>query len=151
MAELAFYHLTRSTAAEALPALLQKTMAAEKRALVCCDLNQAPILSTALWSFGEGSWLPHGMKGKDDADAEICPIWFSDSPDDNKNKASFIFFINAITPEGLEGSDRVFVLFDGNDEAAVATARSQWKALHGDGHQLSYWQQDDSGRWSQSA
>lgn len=156
MAELAFYHLTRSTAAEALPALLQKTMAAEKRALVCCDLDQATGLSSALWSFGggafgEGSWLPHGIKGKDDADAEICPIWFSDHPKDNQNKASFMFFINGVTPENLDGSDRVFVLFDGNDEAALAVARNQWKALNGDGHALSYWQQDDAGRWTQSA
>ena len=62
-----------------------------------------------------------------------------------------MFFINGITPENLDGSDRVFVLFDGNDDAALSVARGQWKALKGEGHALSYWQQDDAGRWTQSA
>ena len=166
MANMAFYHLTRSSAAEALPLLLQKTLAAEKRALVCCDLDQAALFSSALWSFGggsfgggasgggaygEGSWLPHGVKGKDDADADICPIWFSDAPENNQNNASFMFFINGIAPDHTDGMERVFILFDGNSEAAVTNARQQWKALREDGHDLSYWQQDDAGRWSQSA
>ena len=151
MTDLAFYHLTRSTAAEALPALLQKTLAAEKNALVCCNLAEASGLSSALWSFGEGSWLPHGVKGKDDTDAKICPIWFSDTPHDNQNDASFMFFINGIEPDHMDDKERVFILFDGNDETAVSAARAQWKSLRDDGHALSYWQQDQAGRWTKSA
>ena len=151
MADLAFYHLTRSTAAEALPALLQKTLAAKKRALVCCDLTRVAPLSAALWSYGEGSWLPHGIKGQDDEDAAICPIWLSDAPEDNPNQSNFMFFINGVAPESFEDKDRVFVLFDGQDADAVEAARGHWKALSGGGHGLSYWQQDDAGKWTQSA
>jgi DNA polymerase-3 subunit chi len=34
---------------------------------------------------------------------------------------------------------------------ALAEARSQWKALKEAGHAVTYWQQDENGRWSQKA
>src|SRR3546814_19019765 len=43
------------------------------------------------------------------------------------------------------------LLFDGGDEEALAQAREQWKALKAAGHAVTYWQQDDSGRWGQKA
>ena len=48
---------------------------------------------------------------------------------------------------GLEGFERCAVLFDGNDEAALAAARAQWAGLKDAGHDLTYWQQTDEGRW----
>jgi DNA polymerase-3 subunit chi len=48
---------------------------------------------------------------------------------------------------GLEGFERCAVLFDGNDEAALAAARAQWAGLKDAGHDLTYWQQSDEGRW----
>jgi DNA polymerase-3 subunit chi len=39
------------------------------------------------------------------------------------------------------------LLFDGNDAEALAAARAQWSALKAGGHALSYWQQNDDGRW----
>jgi DNA polymerase-3 subunit chi len=47
----------------------------------------------------------------------------------------------------LEGFERCAVLFDGNDEAALAAARAQWAGLKDAGHDLTYWQQTDEGRW----
>ena len=35
----------------------------------------------------------------------------------------------------------------GRDEAAVATARTEWKRLKAEGHEISYWQQDENYRW----
>ena len=151
MAALAFYHLTRSSADEALPMLLQKTLQADKRALVCCQSQQKAQISSAVWSFGEASWMPHGIEGKDDDDAELCPIWICDNPSNNANNSQFVFFVNGITPQSFDDKERVFVLFDGNDTGALEAARRQWKDLRDAGHDLSYWQQDDAGRWSQSA
>ena len=45
---------------------------------------------------------------------------------------------------------RVFDLFDGNDEAAVAAARERWKAARAGGHALTYWQQGARG-WEKKA
>ena len=41
--------------------------------------------------------------------------------------------------------DRVFDLFDGTDEAAVASARERWSAAKAAGHALTYWQQGARG------
>ena len=43
--------------------------------------------------------------------------------------------------------ERCAVLFDGNDETALAAARAQWAGLKDAGHDLIYWQQNDEGRW----
>ena len=43
--------------------------------------------------------------------------------------------------------ERCAVLFDGNDETALAAARAQWTGLKDAGHDLTYWQQNDEGRW----
>ena len=93
MAEVAFYHLTRSRADDALPPLLAKTLAAEKRAFVCCSKEKFGPLSTAIWSRQPDSWLPHGISGKHDSAAESCPIWLSDKADDNGNNAGFLSFL----------------------------------------------------------
>ena len=151
MAKLAFYHLTRSSAEEALPLLLQKTLSADKKALVCSPEQKSTQLSTALWSFGEGSWLPHGISGKDDQDAVLCPIWLTDNPEHNANQAEFVFFLNGIEPKFFDDKERVFILFDGHNADAVSEARTYWKSFRDDGHEMSYWQQDDAGRWSQAA
>ncbi len=39
------------------------------------------------------------------------------------------------------------MLFDGNDAAALAAAREQWRDLKDGDHDLTYWQQDEGGRW----
>ena len=151
MADVAFYHLTRSRADDALPPLLAKTLAAEKKALVCCRKDNFSRLSMAIWSRQLDSWLPHGIAGQHDSDASLCPIWLAESAQENSNKADFLFFLDGRVPDELPSAERVFILFDGTDEAATAAARGQWKALHsGGGHDLSYWRQDDNGKWSRA-
>ena len=46
--------------------------------------------------------------------------------------------------------DRLFDLFDGKDEAAVAAARARWAAAKTAGHTLTYWQQGARG-WEKKA
>ena len=150
MVAFAFYHLTRSMASEALPALLKKTLESEKRALVCCDKERFNQFSTAIWSTIPDSWLPHGIKGKDDDSADLCPIWITDDAANNVNEAGFFFFLDGHDPALVEKVERGFILFEGGDEARKAEARSQWKALSAGGHELSYWQQSDSGKWTKA-
>ncbi len=46
--------------------------------------------------------------------------------------------------------ERVCVLFDGNDAAAVQAARIQWKTLTDAGCPAQYWS-EESGRWEKKA
>jgi len=45
----------------------------------------------------------------------------------------------------IAGFERVFDLFDGGDEAAVAAARARWRAAKAAGHDLTYWLQTPRG------
>jgi len=146
MTEIGFYHLTRSTLAQALAPLLARTLAAGQRALV---LGPSPagldVLSAALWA--QPTWLPHGTAA--DGDADLQPIWLSVEVDP-LNGARYLFRIDGATTDGIKGYDRVFDLFDGNDAPAVAAARVRWKTSKDAGHALVYWRQTESS-WQRNA
>jgi DNA polymerase-3 subunit chi len=82
--------------------------------------------------------LPHGTNAT--GHAEQQPIWLTEA-DEAPNGARFLFLIDGSSSARMSAFERVFDLFDGNDEAAVAAARRRWIAAKGEGHQLSYWQQ----------
>ncbi len=57
-----------------------------------------------------------------------------------------ICFLSAAPPPiDLADFERVFDLFDGNDEAAVVAARLRWKTARDGGHGVTYWQQTERG------
>jgi len=145
MAEIGFYHLTRSTLAESLPQLLSRTLAAGQRALVLVPTLKLDALSSALWA--QPGWLPHGTAA--DGDPDLQPIWLSPEPEP-LNGARFLFMVEGADTNRLAAFDRVFDLFDGNTDDAVAAARSRWKAASAAGHTLTYWQQTDRG-WQKKA
>jgi DNA polymerase-3 subunit chi len=148
VSEIAFYHLTRSSLAQALPALLGRTLAAGERAVVVCrDAAGVAALDQALWDCAEPNWLPHGTDA--DGDAELQPIWLA-TDDVAPNGARFLFLVDGAGSGRLDAFARVFDLFDGNDEAAVQAARARWSAAKAAGHALSYWQQGPRG-WTKQA
>ena len=54
MAEIGFYHLTRTKLGQALPQLLARTVAAGQRALVLCKSEEnLKVLDKALWQAPE--------------------------------------------------------------------------------------------------
>jgi DNA polymerase-3 subunit chi len=58
------------------------------------------------------------------------------------------FLIDGVQlPENADAYQRIVLLFDGEDDDAVAAAREQWAAAKGRGFDASYWQPDDNGRW----
>lgn len=148
MAEIGFYHLTRSTADQALPQLLGRTLAAGQRAVVLCGSpDRVAALDAALWLCPEPDWLPHGTATTGHADLQ--PIWLT-TDDESPNGARFLFLLDAVESQRLDQFDRVFDLFDGNDETAVTAARSRWKRTKDAGHTLAYWQQGPRG-WEKKA
>ncbi len=147
MAEIGFYHLTRTGPEQALPQLLVRTLAAGKRAVgrVGSDERLA-ALDAALWLVAEPDWLPHGTPQTGEADLQ--PIWLTtDDPGAQgaPNGARFLFLIDGATSARLDAFARVFDLFDGADGAAVAAARARWTAAKEAGHTLAYWQQTQRG------
>ncbi len=139
MSEIGFYHLTRTGVEQALPQLLGRTLSVGQRALVLCrSVERVAALDQALWEAAEPDWLPHGTEA--DGDADLQPIWLA-TDDSAPNRARFLFLTEGAETPRLASFDRVFDLFDGNDEAAVAAARVRWKAARAAGHALTYWQQ----------
>ncbi len=148
MADIGFYHLTRTGPDKALPQLLGRTLAAKQRAVVlCADAERVTALDAALWQSAEPDWLPHGTSA--DGDADLQPIWLT-TDDAAPNGARFLFLLDGARSERLGEFDRVFDLFDGKDEAAVQAARERWRAAKDAGHTLTYWQQSAKG-WEKKA
>ena len=134
MTEIGFYHLTRTALDQALPKLLGRVLAQAGRAQVLVgNAERLPALDDSLWKCADPDWLPHGTAAS--GHAEMQPIWLTADGAQSARLAEF---------------DRVFDLFDGNDEAALAAARARWKAAKEAGHLLSYWQQGQRG-WEKKA
>ena len=143
MAEIGFYHLTRTGLPDALARLLDRTLQAGQRALVLCpDLARLKALDTALWACPEPAWLPHGTPA--DGDPDLQPVWLNIEPDP-ANGARFLFLVDGADTERRGDFDRVFDLFDGNDAEKVAAARDRWRTAKNAGHALTYWKQGPRG------
>ena len=146
--EVWFYHLERTALDQALPELLEKTLAKGWRALVRSPHpERVEHLDGWLWSFREDSFLPHGVAGEpQEADQPILITTGQDAP----NCAQALFLLDDADPGPLDAYDRCLILFDGRDDAATAAARARWKTLKGQGLAVSYWKQGERG-WEKSA
>ena len=148
MTDVAFYHLTRTEAAQALPKLLGRTLALGQRALVqCADPGSVQAVSAALWASDDPDWLPHGGPDLAGSRPEWQPIWLTSDTAPAPNGARFLFLAGGISHR--DGFDRIFDLFDGHDPGQVAQARLRWSAAKAAGHALAYWQQGEKG-WTRS-
>ncbi len=145
MTEVRFYHLTRATLETALPMMLEKTLERGQRAVVRAGSEERVEALTAwLWTYRDRSFLPHGSAK--DGHAELQPVWLTDQ-DERPNGAHVLFLTDGAVSERLDDYELCAVIFDGNDEAALAAAREQWRSLKDSDHDLTYWQQDEDGRW----
>jgi DNA polymerase-3 subunit chi len=147
--EIGFYHMTGTTLEAALPQMLEKTLERGQRAVVRAgSAARVEALTERLWTYKDRGFLPHGSAK--DGHAALQPIWLTEK-DERPNDAQVLFLTDGATSGagdgGPEGFERCAVLFDGNDEAALAAARAQWAGLKDAGHDLIYWQQSDEGRW----
>ena len=71
--------------------------------------------------------------------------------EDNPNGAQIRFLVDGAAIPDVSAYARAVYMFDGRDEEAVVEARRQWKAAKAAGHALSYWQQDQAGKWVDKA
>ena len=150
MTEVRFYHLTQRRLEDALPVMLERTVNRDGRraVVVMRSPERLEALNVHLWTYDDRGFLPHGGRG--DGFAEDQPIWLT-VDDENPNGAKALFLTDGAESERLPDYDLVCELFDGNDAAAVDAARGRWKLYKDAGHDLTYWQQTDSGGWSKQA
>jgi len=144
MTEVLFYHLESQPLERVLPMLLEKTLERGWRAVVeTSSRERASAIDAMLWTYRDESFLPHGIAGEE-TDANQPVLIATDGG--NGNAANVRFFIDRAVPQSGEGYERIVYLFSGHDPDAVTEARVAWKALLEE-NALTYWQQDEGGRW----
>jgi len=150
MTDVLFYHLDRQPLDRVLPKLLQLTLERGWRAVVQAgSAERLEALDTLLWTFEDESFLPHGTAA--DGHEADQPVFLA-TDDVNPNRANVRFLVDrAPPPADAAGYDRLVLLFDGNDPDALADARTHWKTLKAAGHAVTYWQQNEQGRWVKKA
>ena len=150
MGQALFYHLTRNPLEVTLATLLEKSLQRGWRVFVRGRENgRLDWLDQKLWLGPEEQFLPHGLAGGEhDADQPVL----LGTGDDVANEAPCLISVDGagITAEEVATFERVCILFDGHDPAAVQHARTQWKALTGAGAKAQYWS-EESGRWEMRA
>lgn len=150
MTEVLFYHLLHQPVERVLPALLEKSLERGWRVIVqTASEERVEALDAHLWTYNDSSFLPHGtVKGGDAADQPILIT----TDDDNRNGARVRILIDgAPLPADPSAYDRIVLMFNGDDEEAVAIARGQWKDARDMGLEATYWQPDAQGRWVKKA
>ena len=143
-----FYHLRDADLATPLAMLAHKTAASGHRLLVLGVKDSFSALSDKLWSFRPDSFLAHASDNDDGH--EHASVWLSSDVAANQIDARYLALTAGLEPPDIQQFDRVFNLFDGTSETAVAAARDSWRrwsALQ----QVTcrYFSQDEQGRWSQ--
>lgn len=149
MAEILFYHLTESTLDEALPGLVERSLARGWRVTIqAVSEERRDSLDNLLWTFSDTSFLAHGTDQEPYPEQQPVLLTTSDA---NLNGATVRFLVEGAALEELAGYERLVVMFDGHNQEQLEHARAQWKAFKAGSHDLTYWQQTADRRWERKA
>ena len=149
MAEIRFYHLQTQGIEQALPKLAELVLKSGNRGLIkVADKNIAKQLDKALWTYSPESFLPHDIEGSKYAAAQDI---FITTKDENPASAKMIILVNGEKVDDLKPFDRILYIFEGKLDEIISKAREDYKSYKNAGHDMSYWQQSDQGRWEQKA
>ena len=148
MAEVFFYHLDQKPLRSILPQLVQRGLERGLRMVVeTAQIENLNSLSDALWAAEDVAFIAHGFG--DDATVNQ-PLCLCAGPE-NPNNSTYRFFVEGALPQSLDGLERAVILFDGSDERAKSSAHDEWKKRNAEGHTISYWKQNENGRWENLA
>lgn len=150
MTEVLFYHLQRQPIEKVLPPMLEKSLERGWRVVVeGTSEERIDALDSHLWTYSDDGFLPHGTWRE--SEATMQPVLLTVNGH-NVNAAQVRFLIEgAPLPEDAAAYERLVLLFDGEDDSALATARTQWTQAKERGLQTTYWQTDAQGRWVKKA
>jgi len=144
-----FYHLTRSTPQQTLAMILPRALAQGWRVMLRgTDGAALERLDAQLWQGADDGFLPHGLAGGDhDADQ---PILLGTGPIGNAAQGLVLLDGADTAPDEARPLERVWAIFDGADDAAVARARGLWTRLTTAGIAAQYWS-EETGKWEKKA
>ncbi len=150
MTEILFYHLQGQKLENVLPSLLEKSLdRGWKVAVQATSEERIDALDAYLWTYRDDGFLPHGTWRESEASEQ--PVLLTPN-EGNPNGATVRFLIDrAPMPADPQNYQRVVMVFDGEDEEAVAAARAQWSEAKSRGFEATYWQTDEQGRWAKKA
>lgn len=113
------------------------------------DRVRMQALDAALWLGPQDSFLPHGLAGG--AMDARHPLLLTHGPGPAANAPHALLALDGAEVEPAEAAalERVWVIFDGADPAALECARAQWRRLATD-LPAQYWL-DEAGRWVKKA
>ncbi len=150
MTEILFYHLQGQKLEGVLTPLLEKSLERGWKVVVQgASEERIDALDAHLWTYRDDGFLPHGTWREPDAVAQPVLLTLNDG---NPNAADVRFLIEgAAVPEDAGGYQRIVLVFDGDDDDAVAAARAQWTDAKAKGFVATYWQPDENGRWVKKA
>jgi DNA polymerase-3 subunit chi len=146
MTEVLFYHLQDMLLENVLPPLLEKSLERGWRVVVqSTSEERAEALDAHLWTYRDDSFLPHATWRAGDAQDQPIVLAVAEA---NPNRANVRFLIdNAALPADSSGYDRLVLVFNGDDDDALASARGAWTDCKARGFEVTYWQADERGRW----
>jgi DNA polymerase III subunit chi len=150
MTEIVFYHLQGQKLENVLPALLEKSLERGWKVVVQGSTEErVEALDAHLWTYRDDGFLPHGTWREPEAAQQ--PVLLTPN-EGNPNGAAVRFLVDrAALPADIERYQRIVLLFDGEDEEAVAAARAHWSDVKAKGFEATYWQADEQGRWSKKS
>lgn len=155
MVEIGFYHLQDRSLEDALPPLLEKILERGFRAVIeTTSRERAEALDDHLWTYGEGSFLPHAIaRGAPPADPtdpvrdERQPLLITAEAGVGEAPVR-VLVDGARLPEAMKAYERIVLMFDGDDAQAVAEARAQWREVKARGLPATYWRRAAGGGWT---
>jgi DNA polymerase-3 subunit chi len=150
MTEILFYHLQGQKLESVLPALLEKSLERGWKVVVQGSTEERiEALDAHLWTYRDDGFLPHGTWRESEAAQQ--PVLLTPN-DGNPNGATVRFLVDrAPLPVDVERYHRIVLLFDGEDDEAVAAARAHWSDVRAKGFEAAYWQADEQGRWAKKS
>ena len=148
--DVLFYRLGTSTLEATVTTFAERTLARGGRvAIRGTGAARLDMLDAHLWTYGDGTFLPHGQAGgAHDADQPVLLTTARAVP----NGAGTLLLVDGarLDPAELDGFERVALIFDGQDATATDEARADWRTLSATGHTAVFWAEED-GRWVEKA
>lgn len=140
-----FYHLLSTSAARAVPKLMEKALQSGSRTVMILGSDtELKAMSDALWSNDPASFIPHGSAREGKAAEQLIYLTLAD---ENPNQATILCVLDGSSPASIPTYQKVLDVFDGNDETSVTRARTRWADYKAKGFALQYVKQQPSGGW----
>jgi DNA polymerase III subunit chi len=141
-----FYHLMRGTVEDTVSTLLARALAQGWRVMLRgTDATRLDRLDARLWTDPPEGFLPHGRAGgPHDADQ---PVLIGTGAAANGARALMLVDGAVASEDEAAAMERVWLLFEGADQAAVGAARGEWRRITAAGIAAQYWS-DEGGRWA---